>query len=156
MARDEQSGALIDRFRAATDADRAFDRLAAERLGVSVTDLRCLTIVESRNGLTAGALATASGLTTGAVTAVVDRLERAGHARRAYDPRDRRKVNVEVTSAFHDRAREIWGPFDEDWQDTLGEAFTAEEHKTIARFLAAAAEIARRQAERLRGEEVPR
>jgi DNA-binding MarR family transcriptional regulator len=56
-----------------------------------------LNIVESRGGLTAGELATAAGLTTGAITGVIDRLERAGYARRVRDSRDRRKISLEVT-----------------------------------------------------------
>ncbi|MBA2293811.1 MAG: MarR family transcriptional regulator [Actinobacteria bacterium] len=84
-------GRVIAAYCVNTSQDGAFDALAAEQLGVSLTDLRCLDIVESRGGLTAGELATASGLTTGAVTAVVDRLERAGLARRIRDELDRRK-----------------------------------------------------------------
>ena len=115
-SKDELVGDLIARYRAATNRDVAFDKLAAARLGVSVTDLHCLNIVESRHGLTAGELAVESGLTTGAVTAVIDRLERAGFARRVRDERDRRKVKVEVTDAFYTRAADIWGPVAAEWQ----------------------------------------
>ena len=59
------------------------------------------------------------GTATGAVTGVVDRLERAGYARRVRDPRDRRKVNVEVTEAFMAAGAEIWGPVRADWDAEL-------------------------------------
>ncbi len=141
---------VITRYRIATNRDVAFDKLAAARLGVSVTDLHCLNIVESRAGVTAGELATESGLTTGAVTAVIDRLERAGFARRVRDDRDRRKVMVEVTDEFYTRAREIWGPVAEDWQRALADTFTVAELATIVAFLAQVDELGARHAERVR------
>src|SRR3954451_13966840 len=98
---------LIASYRANSSQEAAFDAVAAARLGLSLTDLRCLDIVEGRGGVTAGELSSASGLTTGAVTAVIDRLERAGFARRVRDDKDRRKVNVEVTEAHYERSREI-------------------------------------------------
>src|SRR5579872_4168217 len=92
---------LIQEFRATANQDDAFDAVAAQRLGVSDTDLRCLNIIENSRGLTAGELAAQSGLTAGAVTGVVDRLEQHGYARRLPDPTDRRRVRVEVTPAFY-------------------------------------------------------
>ena len=142
---------LIARYRAAASADAALDARAAERLGISATDLQCLTIVQQGGGVTAGRLATESGLTTGAVTAVVDRLERAGFARRVRDSGDRRKVNVEVTPEFYERAEDIWGPIASDWERQLGARFSAEQLATIADFLEQAAELAARHAERIRG-----
>ena len=148
-SKDDLVGDVIARYRTATNRDVAFDKLAATRLGVSVTDLHCLNIVESRHGLTAGELAVESGLTTGAVTAVIDRLERAGFARRARDEHDRRKVKVEVTDAFRARAGEIWGPVAADWQTALAERFSAAELATIAAFLAQVEELGERHAARL-------
>ncbi|WP_436758411.1 MarR family winged helix-turn-helix transcriptional regulator [Streptosporangium sp. V21-05] len=68
----------------------------AERLGVNVTDLTCLGFVlgAGEEALTAGRLAELAGLTTGAVTGVVNRLESAGYARRVPDPDDRRRVRI--------------------------------------------------------------
>src|SRR5919108_2660598 len=106
---------LIGEFRAAGNQDSAFDNLAAERLGLNRTDLHCVNIIENSGGLTAGELAAESGLTTGAVTGVIDRLERAGYARRVSDPADRRRVKLEVTPKFYSRADRIWGPMASDW-----------------------------------------
>src|SRR4051812_20650922 len=100
----ELVGELISEFRIAGNQDSAFDNLAAERLGVNRTDLHCINIIENSGGLTAGELAKEAGLTTGAVTGVIDRLERAGYARRVSDPADRRRVKVEVTPKFYSRA----------------------------------------------------
>jgi DNA-binding MarR family transcriptional regulator len=143
-------GELITRYRTATNRDVAFDALAADALGVSVSDLHCLNIVESRNGLTAGELAAESGLTTGAVTAVADRLERAGYARRVRDEGDRRKVKLEVTPEFYARAGEIWGPVAQDWERVLGGRFSAEQLRTISDFLDQVAELGAGHAEQVR------
>jgi DNA-binding MarR family transcriptional regulator len=140
---------VIREFRISGNLDNAFDNMAAERLGVNETDLYCLNIIENSGGLTAGELAAQAGLTNGAITGVLDRLERAGFARRVADPADRRRVNVEVTDAFYGHADRIWGPMAADWQSTLAKRFTAEELKRIADFLRATVEIGRRQVDRL-------
>ena len=149
QAKSELIADLIARYRSAANHDVAFDKLAADRLGVSVTDLHCLNIVESRHGVTAGELAGESGLTTGAVTAVIDRLERAGFARRVRDERDRRKVIVEVTDEFYARAGEIWGPVAAEWQATMADRFSAAELATIVAFLEQVDELGQRHAARL-------
>jgi DNA-binding MarR family transcriptional regulator len=141
---------VIREFRVSGNQDNAFDNLAAERLGVNETDLHCLNIIENSGGLTAGELAAQSGLTNGAITGVLDRLERAGLARRVADPADRRRVNVEVTPAFYKHAQRIWGPMEADWQSTLGKSFTTDELERIRDFLRATVEIGRRQLDRLR------
>lgn len=140
---------VIREFRISGNLDNAFDNVAAERLGVNETDLHCLNIIENSGGVTAGELAAQAGLTNGAITGVLDRLEKAGFARRVADPADRRRVNVEVTDAFYGQAGRIWGPVAADWQSTLAKRFTAEELKRIADFLRTTAEISRRQVDRL-------
>lgn len=147
--KDELIGELITRYRVAANRDVAVDKLAAARLGVSVTDLHCLNIAESRSGVTAGELAAQSGLTTGAVTAVIDRLERAGFVRRVRDERDRRKVIVEVTPAFYERADAIWGPVAAEWRRVLADRFDPAELATIVAFLTQVEELGERHAERL-------
>ena len=69
----------------------------SDRLGLNRTDLRCVQMLGQFGPQTAGQLAEASGLTTGAVTSVIDRLEKAGFARRVRDEVDRRRVYVELT-----------------------------------------------------------
>lgn len=68
----------------------------AAKLGLNVTDTRCFELMSRYSGetLTAGHLARATGLTTGAITGILDRLERAGLVERVRDPADRRKVFV--------------------------------------------------------------
>ena len=141
---------LIREFRTSGNQDNAFDSLAAERIGVNETDLRCLNIIENSRGLSAGELAAQSGLTAGAVTGVIDRLERAGFARRVPDPADRRRVKVEVTAAFYKVADRIWGPVAADWHSTLVKRFTTDELNRITEFLRTTNEVGRRQLDRLR------
>jgi DNA-binding MarR family transcriptional regulator len=140
---------LIAAFRDAGTQDGAIEDLAAERLGISPTDLRCLNAVENAGGLTAGELAREVGVTTGAVTGALDRLEAAGYARRAADPADRRRVRVMVTPRFHARAEGIWGPLAADWQRRLTARFTAAELATIVEFLELTGEIGAANRERL-------
>jgi DNA-binding MarR family transcriptional regulator len=141
---------LIREFRVSGNQDDAFDSLAAERLGVSETDLRCLNIIENSRGLSAGELAIQAGLTAGAVTGVIDRLEKVGYARRVFDPADRRRVRVEVTPAFYRSTERIWGPMAADWHSTLSRRFTAEELDLITAFLRATNAVGRRHLDRLR------
>jgi DNA-binding MarR family transcriptional regulator len=140
---------LITAFRAGGNQDSAFENLAADRLGVNRTDLHCLNAIENAGGLTAGELAAEVGLTSGAVTGVVDRLERAGFARRVPDPADRRRVKVEVTSEFYARAARIWGPQAAEWEATLKRSFTAAELARITEFLRLTNEVGKRHLDRL-------
>src|SRR5215207_10495160 len=140
---------LVEQFRISGNQDSGFDNLAAERLGVNRTDLHCLNIIENSGGVAAGQLAAQAGLTTGAVTGVIDRLERVGYARRVPDPGDRRRVKVEVTPRFYARADRIWGPLKSDWEGALSRRFTCEELKRVTEFLRATNEIGRRHLERL-------
>lgn len=71
-----------------------FHEAVAARLGISAAEWRCLELLGREGAATAGRLAELSGFTTGAITGIVDRLERAGHVRREPNPRDRRSVIV--------------------------------------------------------------
>jgi DNA-binding MarR family transcriptional regulator len=75
-----------------------FHSVVAERLGLNPSDHKCAEFVFNEPaGMTPGRLAELTGLSTGAITGVVDRLERAGFVRRAHDPLDRRRVLIEAT-----------------------------------------------------------
>lgn len=70
----------------------------AARLGISSTDLECLDLVSNGQASTPGALASRTGLTTGAITGVLDRLESAGFLRRVRATDDRRKIYLQRTA----------------------------------------------------------
>lgn len=144
MPKQELIGRLIAAFRDAGNLDGAFEDAAAARLGIGAGDLRCLNAIENAGGLTAGELSREVGVTSGAVTGAIDRLEAAGFARRVADPADRRRVRIEVTPEFRARAEEIWGPVAADWQRGLAGRFTAAELQTAIEFLELTNEIGRK------------
>jgi DNA-binding MarR family transcriptional regulator len=82
--------------------------LVATRVGLNSTDLECLDLLYLAGATTAGTLARHTGLTTGATTAVIDRLERAGFVRRRRDARDRRRVLVEVARSSAQRIQPLY------------------------------------------------
>jgi DNA-binding MarR family transcriptional regulator len=98
---------LGNEVRANQQATDAVDELLAEMLGINRTDARCLDILEQHGSMSAGDLAAASRLTTGAITAVIERPDRAGLARRVPDPSDRRRVLVEPTEKALEFANEL-------------------------------------------------
>src|SRR3954471_4690678 len=71
-----------------------FSEAVAERLGIASSDVECLEVLVTSGPATAGQLADVTGLSTGAVTRMVDRLEQSGYVRRRSDPADRRRVIV--------------------------------------------------------------
>jgi DNA-binding MarR family transcriptional regulator len=73
-----------------------FSQAVAGRLGINATDVQCVNILALTRPITVGRLAEITGLTVGAMTGVMDRLERAGYARRERDTKDRRRVIVRL------------------------------------------------------------
>jgi DNA-binding MarR family transcriptional regulator len=71
-----------------------FGQTVADRAGLSNSDMDCLDVLNLEGPVTAGRLAKITGLTTGAITGLVDRLEKAGFVRRERDANDRRKVFI--------------------------------------------------------------
>src|SRR6266852_1771624 len=84
--------ALFREFREMSAATIMFHQAIADRLGMNITDHKCADILSRTGPITAGELAQRTGLTTGAITGVIDRLEKAGFVCRAKDPSDRRRV----------------------------------------------------------------
>ncbi|MEJ2858312.1 MULTISPECIES: MarR family winged helix-turn-helix transcriptional regulator [unclassified Saccharothrix] len=111
-----------------------FHTRVAERMGLSPTDEKCLDLAMRAEGpVTAGRIAELSGLSTGAVTGVIDRLEKAGYVRRVRDPHDRRKVLVEVTVEKAGRYEHLF----EGARGTLREVlaqFTPAEREVLDRY----------------------
>jgi DNA-binding MarR family transcriptional regulator len=118
-----------------------FHELVGRCLGVSATDRKCLDLL-SRGPVTAGELARFTGLTTGAVTGMIDRLVEAGYAERISDPNDRRRVLV--SRKPHSRLDKIlpaiFGPLGDDMA-VVTSKYTAGELEVIADFLARAREV---------------
>src|SRR3954451_24366353 len=99
---------LLAEVRMSQNATDRFDQAVADALGLNRTDMRCTDVLDREGPVTAGYLAEATGLTTGAITTVIDRLEKHGFARRVSDPRDRRRVLVELTDEARERGRDYY------------------------------------------------
>ena len=108
-ARQEVVGRVMAQIRANSDQTDRLDQLASARFGLNRTDGRGLELLRRLGPMTANTLAKALGMTTGGVTTVIDRLERAGYARRRRDSNDRRRVLVEATEQAARREGEIFG-----------------------------------------------
>ena len=108
-SREELILAFIDAVRAAQTAVDLVDEAVAEYLGIHRTDARCLDILDQEGPMTAGHLAERARISPGAMTTLLDRLERKGLARRTRDTEDRRRVLVEVTPELRRLARELYG-----------------------------------------------
>ncbi|GAA3836531.1 MarR family transcriptional regulator [Sphaerisporangium flaviroseum] len=85
-----------------------FHEAIARRLGLNAVDHKALGLITRNGPLPAGALATELGIGASAITALVDRLERAGYVRRTHDPDDRRRVLI---SADTGRVPDLGGIF---------------------------------------------
>jgi DNA-binding MarR family transcriptional regulator len=128
MSREELIWAIIDGVRRNQVLTDMLDESVAKLMGVNRTDYRALDVIDQNGRISAGDLARELRMSTGAVTTLVDRLERAGYARRVPDPEDRRRVLIEPTSVVHEGAAQLYGsPQDilagyDDWSDEELEA----------------------------------
>lgn len=136
-------------------ASDIFDDTVADFLGVNRTDARCLDLIGREGRLTAGQLAQSSGLTTGAVTIVIDRLSSAGYVRRVRDPDDRRKVYVETTREFGDIRARIASHFERLMPAILAE-FSPKQIEGIVALLELGSLVNRAMAEVLKEHIAPR
>lgn len=111
--------ALVQELRQFHGLGASFFRAAAGRVGMSITDMQVIDILESSGPMTAGQLAELTGLTTGAITGILGRLEEAGLVRRERDPEDGRRVIVRLV-ADEEKMRTIGPIF-----DAIGKAWDA-------------------------------
>jgi DNA-binding MarR family transcriptional regulator len=149
QSKQELLDAISDELRASQNWSDAFDEIASEILGINRTDMRVIDIVTRKGRATAGEVATEAALTTGGVTAVVDRLEKVGYLRRVRDPDDRRRVWLEATPELYARSWEIWGPLSDIWQ-SRARNLSRERLEFILDFLTEGNELMSGQIERVR------
>jgi DNA-binding MarR family transcriptional regulator len=146
--RDDVLNEIGFQFRAMQTEFEDHDSAIAQLLGLNNTDMRVLDFL-GRTGdptsfegaaTTAGDLARASGLTTGAVTAVIDRLEKAGWVRRRPDPDDRRRVLVELTDKAVQMTIDIYGPLKDRGEEILS-GYTVEQLELMLDALRASRQV---------------
>lgn len=95
MTREELIQGINQKLREISTEAIMLHQAVADRLGLYITDHKCMDFIYRFGAMPAGKLAELTGLTTGAVTGVIDRLEKAGYARRVSDLKDRRRTIVE-------------------------------------------------------------
>jgi DNA-binding MarR family transcriptional regulator len=149
-ARDELITELTTQARQQQIAYDRFHDAVAAYFGVNRTDIRCLDTLDLHGTRTAGELAAEMGLSTGAVTAMLDRLEKIGYVRRVRDPADRRRVLVEASDLVRERGRVVYQPFAEQAGPRFAK-YTDAELALLRDFLRASNEFYGAQIDRVEG-----
>jgi DNA-binding MarR family transcriptional regulator len=144
--------ALMAEVRMSQVATDRFDQAVADTLGVNRTDMRCIDVLEQEGPATAGRLAAATGLTTGAITTVIDRLESAGFARRVRDESDRRRVLVELSPDVLERGRSYYTEHAK-LSERIFRRSSEKELQTLLDFVRAGRELNERQAAKLEAQQ---
>jgi DNA-binding MarR family transcriptional regulator len=138
-------GAAMQAYQRST---QAFDDEVGRQLGLNPADLRCLDWLVDQ-ARSASALSEATGLSSAATTAMIDRLERKGFVRRSRSADDRRRVLVEMTEWGRERAGEFYGPLVVEGTVLLAR-FSTDELASMLRHLQEITELTDRHRNRLR------
>ena len=136
-------------FRRNGQAGDAMDQAAAEFLGIHRTDSRLLDVLQMDGRMSAGELARAGHLSPAAVTAALDRLERAGYVRRLRDEQDRRRVLVEVTDHANELTWKLYGPLASAGERMFAKV-TEDQLRVMRDLMREAARLQLEQADRVR------
>lgn len=146
--------AIVEQARRGSTRSVLLHTAVAERLGLNPSDHKCADLLMAESGVsTPGRMAELTGLSTGAITGVLDRLERAGFVVREADPNDRRRTLVRLTPERMPNMKRIFAPLIQG-MERLCANYTNAELSLILRFMreseamaSAAAEEVRKQTE---------
>lgn len=118
----------------------------AKRMGLEASELAALEHLQAAGAINQKRLGERLSMSPGAITAMIDRLERRGYVERIPNPEDRRSALVKITKAgLEESLRHLW-PYIEDMKG-VEEGFSEEERAVVARFLRAATQATQRAAE---------
>ncbi|KRB20469.1 MULTISPECIES: MarR family winged helix-turn-helix transcriptional regulator [Mesorhizobium] len=148
--RDEMTAAIGLAVMQWQDATQAYDEAVGTKLGLNMAERHCIGLLYS-GPQSAGAIATATGLTPAAVTALIDRLEARGLLTRTRSLEDRRKVVIEATEATRELSSRYYGAIAKEGEKVIA-TFSDAELATISRFINAALDLQRAQLARLKAE----
>lgn len=148
MGRADLSLAVMLASREFTTAALMFHSVVAERLGLSLTDLKALDILQRCGPLTAGEMALQTRLATASVTSLLDRLERKRFVRRLRDPRDRRRVIVQLSPDLEQHFAAVFESFGRSTQTRI-ESYSEGELHIIHSFLSRGAREMREETAKL-------
>jgi DNA-binding MarR family transcriptional regulator len=140
---------VMEELRALGTADDFMNEAAAALLGIHTTDMHAGEVLDREGAMTVGELAGAVGLSPGAATALVDRLEDAGFATRVQDAGNRRRVLVQPSKEAGGRAYAVFGPLIRNTATFL-EQYSEQELILIRDFLRGAQAVITKHTERLR------
>ncbi|SRR5579875_232530 len=136
-------------LRSLSAAVELFTQAVAEHMGINTTDLQCLNLIHEIGAPTAGELAAKTGLSSGSITGVVDRLERAGYVQRQADQADRRKVHLVPTAKAGQVAQTVFLPMLAEVAQNYA-TYTEAELRLIVEFMRRTRLTLAEQAERIR------
>lgn len=125
-----------------------FHQAAAAKYGLGITDMKTLSALQQEGPMTAGQLAKRLSLTTGAVTNLIDRLERQDFVTRAPDPHDRRKVIVAVNERKLATSENVYLSMGEAF-NTLVETYSTEQLEFLVRFYRATIDLTKQEIAKL-------
>jgi DNA-binding MarR family transcriptional regulator len=152
----ERREALIARMQVlgemASTETALFHQVAAARVGLGITDMKALSALMQEGPMTAGQLTKRLSLTTGAVTSVIDRLERQRLVQRMPDPNDRRKVIVAVNQQTLASGDNIYLSMGAAFSALL-DTYTTEQLEFLVRFYQAQIELTKREIAKLAAED---
>ena len=139
---------VADLVREHSSAAVRYAAAVAKRMGIEASELAALEHLQGAGPMTPGQLGGRLSMSPGAVTALVDRLEKRGHVERKPNPEDRRSALLRGTEGgMRDSLEHLW-PYIEEMR-SIEEGLTEEERAVISRFLRAATEATHRHAEEL-------
>jgi DNA-binding MarR family transcriptional regulator len=144
--------ALIDQMQflgeMASTETALFHQAAAAKCGLGITDLKTVSILLQEGPMTAGQIAERLSLTTGAVTNVMDRLERAGLVKRDRDANDRRKVIVVVNRGKLATVDDVYRSMGEAFAKLL-QTYSTEELAFLVQYFQASIELTKQEIAKL-------
>ncbi|MET3803133.1 DNA-binding MarR family transcriptional regulator [Nakamurella sp. UYEF19] len=121
----------------------------ADSTGLHATDVHALDVLQAGGPLTAGQLAEKVGLSTGATTRLIDRLEKLTYVRRDADPQDRRSVKISVTSESIDYLSQVFEPTRRQVGELL-QTYSLDQLEVLFDYFVRAAPVLREAAEETR------
>ncbi len=137
LTRSEIQDALSMTMREMSSLSILFSQTIADKIGINSTDMESGDFLNIYGPMTAGKLAELTGLTTGAITGVIDRLEKAKFAKRVPDPTDRRKVLLEPLQDRMPEMMEYFGPL----KAGVDEIFAKHSLEDLSKFLSLCQEL---------------
>jgi DNA-binding MarR family transcriptional regulator len=149
--REETIQAIIEKRREMSTETIVFHQNVADVLGLHITDHKCLDLIRQYGAMPAGRLAELTGLTTGAVTGIIDRLEKVGYVRRTNDPKDRRRTIIELVrnKKWERKIEAIFIPFHERMRKLLS-SYSDSELAFLLDVLTKSIELTREESKKLR------